>query len=290
MPKSLFVIPCYNEADRIDLAAFDAFAVANPEIHFLLVNDGSTDATSEILHQFAQRRPQQFAAVDLPQNQGKAEAVRIGILQAIEQGAEFIGFLDADLATPLQECCRLQDALIKNPHIQMAIGVRLPLAGHAIQRKPFRRFIGRGFAKVASTLLGMSITDTQCGAKLIRNSRLARFLFATPFLSRWIFDVEVFARLQIASDPAAARQAIYELPLEAWREIPGSKIKARHFLLAIGDLALIYREYFLSSRWKHRFQQQGAGERSVTDDVFPIATPTALQRPGHSRSDDQAAA
>ncbi|EAQ79916.1 dolichyl-phosphate beta-glucosyltransferase [Blastopirellula marina] len=291
MPKSLFVIPCYNEADRIDLAAFDAFAAANQEIHFLLVNDGSTDATSEILHQFAKRRPQQFAAVDLPRNQGKAEAVRIGMLQAIDQGAEFIGFLDADLATPLKECGRLQTALTENPHIQMAIGVRLPLAGHVIQRKPFRRLIGRGFARVASALLGMSITDTQCGAKLIRNSRLARFLFATPFLSRWIFDVEVFARLRIASDSTTARQAIYELPLESWREIPGSKLKPRHFLLAIGDLALIYREYFLSSRWKLRFQQPSEAEQPVADDLFaiPKTSPTS-QLTGPSRQEDQAAA
>ncbi|MCC9604876.1 glycosyltransferase family 2 protein [Blastopirellula sp. JC732] len=256
MPKSLFVIPCYNEADRIDLAAFAAFAAANPDIDFLFVNDGSRDGTSELLHQFADRQPERFAAIDLPQNQGKAEAVRIGMLQALEQDAEYVGFLDADLATPLAECRRLQDALTRRPEMQMAIGVRLPLAGHVIERKPIRRFIGSGFARVASTLLGISIADTQCGAKLIRNNDLARFLFATPFLSRWIFDVEVFARLRVAGDRQAARSSIYELPLESWREIPGSKLKARHFLLAIGDLALIYREYFLSSRWKDRVAQE----------------------------------
>lgn len=252
VPQSLFVIPCYNEADRIDLAAFDAFALANPEINFLFVNDGSSDATSELLHQFAGRRPDRFAAIDLPHNQGKAEAVRVGMLQALDQEAELIGFLDADLATPLSECRRLQEALTQHPEIQMAIGVRLPLAGHTIERKPIRRFIGRGFARVASTMLGIAIADTQCGAKLLRSNQLARFLFATPFLSRWIFDVEIFARLRVASDRLAVRDAIYELPLESWREIPGSKLRPRHFLLAIGDLAMIYREYFLSRRWKDR--------------------------------------
>lgn len=283
MPKSLFVIPCYNEADRIDLAAFAVFASANAEIDFLFVNDGSSDSTGVLLQQFAANRPERFAAIDLPQNQGKAEAVRVGMLQAIARGAEFVGFLDADLATPLEECRRLQDALARRPEIQMAIGVRLPLAGHAIRRKPFRRFIGRTFARVASLMLGISIADTQCGAKLIRNNRIAKFLFATPFLSRWIFDVEVFARFRVAAD-CAARQAIYELPLEEWREVPGSKLKPRHFLLAIGDLALIYREYFLSSRWKGRFAATSDGEHPA------IPAPKSGKRGAAQSHEDQVAA
>lgn len=284
MSRSLFVIPCYNEADRIDLAAFAAFSVANADIDFLFVNDGSTDATSEILHQFVAERPERFAAIDLPLNQGKAEAVRVGMLQAIAQGAELVGFLDADLATPLDECRRLQDALVRRPEIQMAIGVRLPLAGHAIRRKPIRRLIGRNFARVASLMLGISIADTQCGAKLFRNNRVAQFLFGTPFLSRWIFDVEVFARLRIAADRSAARQAIYELPLEEWREVAGSKLRPRHFLLAIADLAMIYREYFLSSRWKDRFTQSALPSHPA------IPAPKSGQRGTAKSTEDQVAA
>lgn len=91
MPKTTVVIPCYNEAIRLDTAAFAEFARKVEAIDFLFVNDGSTDSTSERLHQLHQADPEHFAVCDMHKNSGKAEAVRQGVLEAIRRGADYVG-------------------------------------------------------------------------------------------------------------------------------------------------------------------------------------------------------
>jgi glycosyltransferase involved in cell wall biosynthesis len=218
----------------------------------LFVNDGSRDATLEVLQSLTRENPQRFKLLDLPHNGGKAEAVRQGILKALDDQPDHVGFTDADLATPLEECLRLIDVLTNKRELAMALGVRLPLAGHNIQRRPIRRWIGRGFAKAASLVLGVAVADTQCGAKFFPANEFTRYLFSVRFSSKWLFDVEILARLLVAHGKRNARSRFYELPLDQWREVPGSKLKPRDFVRAVWELAAIYGEYFLLDRWKDR--------------------------------------
>src|SRR5215468_1379489 len=99
---AIVVIPCYNEATRLQGSTFKAFACATPAIRFLFVNDGSTDRTGWMLEGLHQDDPQRFAICHLAQNSGKAEAVRQGILRAFEAHPAYVGYWDADLATPLE--------------------------------------------------------------------------------------------------------------------------------------------------------------------------------------------
>ena len=68
-------------------------------------------------------------------------------------------------------------------------------------------------------------------------------LFAAPFVSRWIFDVEIIARLVQRIGRDAAARAIYELPLTEWHDVKGSKVRGGDFLRALGDLWKIHRAY-----------------------------------------------
>ncbi len=234
------VIPCYNEALRLDAAAFVRFVESNPTCRLLFVNDGSTDNTIDLLHDLCRHGHQRIDILDLPCNGGKAEAVRRGVLSALDGGAAYVGFLDADLATPLSVIPQFCDILNRRVPCQLVIGCRLPLLGHSIERRYYRQVLGKAFCWAASRVLGLTIHDTQCGAKLFRASAECRRAFATPFASRWIFDVELIARLLRLWREAKQlepRQAIFEYVLEEWREVRGSKLRSTDFLRAFFEIA-----------------------------------------------------
>ncbi len=238
------VVPCYNEAARLDAAAYLRFANASANLRFVMVDDGSTDATSSVLARLCEASPNRFEKVELACNSGKAEAVRQGMRRALAGRPALVGFWDADLATPLEEIPRFRDILTGREEVDIVAGSRIPLLGRSIERHPARAVLGRTFARVASAVLGLRLVDTQCGAKLFRATPEVAAVLAQPFLSRWIFDVELFARLAaVHGGPRALRESVYELPLECWREQPGSKLRPRHFALAVLDLFRIYWNY-----------------------------------------------
>lgn len=243
MHQTTLVVPCYNEEERLQVGVFQRFAAAHPSIRFVMVNDGSRDQTADILAALAVARPRQFEVLSLAVNSGKAEAVRQGMVHALAAGADAVGFIDADLAAPLDEVPRLIDVLQRRPDVSVVVGSRLALAGHTIRRRWIRRVLGRCFAAVAAGLIGLPLRDTQCGLKLFRGGAATLRLFAEPFRSRWIFDVEVLARLIAARGRAAATAEIYELPVEEWSEVAGSKLKSGDFVKAVGELLGIYATY-----------------------------------------------
>ena len=167
------------------------------------------------------------------------------MLQAMTlPGTTYTGFWDADLATPLTS---IPDLLAKlaRPEIQMVFGARVRLLGREIQRKAARHYLGRVFATVVSLLLRLPIYDTQCGAKLFRITPEFEQILAKPFLSRWIFDVEILARFisRHKGHRAYVHDAIYEFPLHEWTDVAGSKVGSLDFIKAFGELLTIYRSY-----------------------------------------------
>ena len=241
------VVPCYNESQRLAISKFHQFVVQHPEVRFLFVNDGSRDATLSILQQLRDANPAQFDVLDLPQNQGKAEAVRRGMLRAFESSSSYVGYWDADLATPLAEIPRFVDALEQHAERQICFGSRVRLLGRSIERKALRHYLGRLFATVASFVLDLAVYDTQCGAKLFRASERTRGLFATPFCVNWTFDVELIARLQSQTATATragdAHERIFELPLNDWHDVAGSKVRAGDFVKAFFEMLRVYHKY-----------------------------------------------
>lgn len=246
MPKTIVIVPCYNEAERLDTEAFLDFADSAANLRILFVDDGSTDDTAEVIGRLNDENNARFDYMSLPQNTGKAEAVRSGILSALEMSPDYVGFWDADLATPLEDIPRFAAVLDGKPHIQMVFGSRIPLLGHRIDRKPLRRILGRLFANVASTLLGVPLYDTQCGAKMFRVTSDLRKAVADPFLARWIFDVELLGRF-IANRRGAGRphlkEEIYEFALDSWVDVAGSRLKGGDFVKAISEMAQIWWRY-----------------------------------------------
>jgi glycosyltransferase involved in cell wall biosynthesis len=234
------VIPCYNEAERLDQAALRGFVDGRPGVALLLVNDGSTDGTEACLRALAAERPGRIDVLSLPANAGKAEAVRQGLRTALAGGAQTVGYFDADLSTPTGEMGRLLDVL-EARGAEVVMGARVALLGVDIHRQAARHYLGRVFASVASLVLKTRVYDTQCGAKLFKRSPALDAALETPFRSRWAFDVELLGRLLAGAPgvPATRPGAIIEVPLEVWRDVPGSKLKPAAMVGAAKDLTLI---------------------------------------------------
>jgi dolichyl-phosphate beta-glucosyltransferase len=240
---TLIVLPCYNEARRLPVAALTAFACTCPAVRFLFVDDGSTDSTGQVLTELHQVDPERFAICRLPENRGKAEAVRQGVVRAFAAHPDYIGYWDADLATPLETIPAFLHVLDTKPIIELVCGVRLRLLSRSIQRQAGRQWLGRLFTRAAALTLGLRIHDTQCGAKLFRATPAMQALFQAPFRTRWLLDVELLARMIQARRGTAllpADQVVYEYPVDAWQEVPGSKVRAWDFVTGAGGLARIY--------------------------------------------------
>ena len=242
MPTRLqLVIPCYNEASRLDTDTFVRFVTARNDVGLLFVDDGSTDTTSRVLADLAEKSGGRVNTLVLPRNRGKAHAVQRGMVAAIEKQPELIGYWDADLATPLDAVDEFVDLLDRRPDVDIVIGSRVKLLGRRIDRHAFRHYAGRIFATAASLALRLDVYDTQCGAKVFRLNSQIRRVFATPFVSEWVFDIEVLARYADVMGTERAASSIYELPLTTWTDVAGSKVKVRHAARALWDIARIWR-------------------------------------------------
>lgn len=241
--RTCIVIPCYNEAVRLRTEEFVAFGQTEAHVSLCLVNDGSTDDTRAVIGRILTQLPDQAFCLDLKTNSGKAEAVRQGMLYASRHiPADLLGFWDADLSTPLSELRHLTCGFNRRPTPMAVFGSRVKRLGTDIVRKSSRHYLSRFFATAASLVLGLPVYDSQCGAKLFRKEYVAT-LFNEPFLTTWLFDVEILARMNRAYGVERTSCGIYEAPLNAWRDVGGSKLRFTNFLKAPLDLLRIHRAY-----------------------------------------------
>lgn len=244
--KTCIIIPCFNEAARFKREQYLSFLEQVPDIDLCFVNDGSRDDTLQVLREIQAQQPARIKIVDYRDNQGKAEAVRRGFLHILEQGGYgALAFADADLATPLAEMRRLIRILESEPEVAIVMGSRIERMGGTIERKLYRHFTGRIFAAVISLLFRLNAYDTQCGAKVFRKD-IARTVFEEPFLSKWLFDVEILLRVRNMRDDYD--RIISEVPLDVWLEQGNSKIRFAHLLKMPSQLLKIYSKYRLRHR------------------------------------------
>ena len=235
------VIPCYNEASRLNTEAFTAFSAGHDDYIFCFVNDGSTDQTEDVLAALCQKRSDRFLYLNLSKNSGKGEAVRHGLIRMCENSDLLsIGYLDADLSTSLVEYDKLNTTLL-NSEYRAVFGSRIKRMGAYIDRSTGRHILGRFFATLIGNLTSLPFYDTQCGAKVFEPELLEDIL-EEPFISKWLFDVEIILRLKNKFGSEIAKD-ILEQPLMEWIEMGESKIKMLDSFRIPFDLVRLYRAY-----------------------------------------------
>lgn len=245
-PDLVLVVPCYNEAKRLNPQAFLDFLALRPSIRLLFVDDGSSDGTHDIQERVRASAPGQVSVLRLPVNQGKGEAVRLGMLEGFRAGAGLVGFWDADLATPLDAVDDFLTIAAVRPEIEVFLGSRVRLMGRDIRRQAGRHYLGRVFATAVSLSLELPVYDTQCGAKLFRVTGAMASIFDRPFGSPWIFDVEALARylaLPVGPGEAPREARIYEVAVRQWHHVPGSKLHWFDYIRSFFHLAAIHHQY-----------------------------------------------
>jgi glycosyltransferase involved in cell wall biosynthesis len=241
MQKTGVIIPCYEEASRLSSEVFLNYLSASPHVNFLFVNDGSKDNTLKILLKLKEKNPEQIDVLDLEKNCGKAEAVRQGMLKFFSKGTyDYIGFWDADLATPLTEINHLLQ-FCNNGQKRIVMASRMKRLGAAVERKTSRHIFGRVFSTFASIILKLPVYDTQCGAKLFHSTTAE--LFNQTFVTKWLFDMELLARFRNKFGVEAALNEVIEVPVNSWKEIGGSKLKLKHLLKVPFELMKIRNRY-----------------------------------------------
>ena len=241
MQKTCIIIPCYNESKRLDFNEFANILKQDSEIDFLFCNDGSTDNTFDLLKKFETLHPQRIYLFNMSQNSGKAEAVRCGILEACKkEDYKYVGFWDADLATPLTEIPLILKAAETGSKM-IAMGSRWKRMGATVERKTSRHLLGRVFSTFSSIILKLPVYDTQCGAKIFRKE--LSVLFEEKFITRWLFDIELLARYRNKFGVKNALSSILEVPLNIWEEKGGSKLKLIHMLKVPLELLSIFFKY-----------------------------------------------
>jgi dolichyl-phosphate beta-glucosyltransferase len=186
------VIAAYNEANVIRSTIHRVASHLNQKRSYeiVVVDDGSTDATREILKEMEQRLPALRVILN-GGNQGKGFAMKRGVLAA---RGEFILCTDADLAYPIEDVEEFLLAAQKG--VDAAIGSRVhPSSLYSMHARYFpyifqRHLIGRAFIMIVNLLFNLHISDTQCGFKLFRASA-ARDIFSRVRMSDFSYDVEV---------------------------------------------------------------------------------------------------
>ena len=237
---SAVVIPCFNEEKRINTGQYiDSLGDFSSKV--FLVDDGSKDKTFQVLKKLEKAAPDRFIAIKAPENLGKAEAVRLGMNTALDKNFKHVGFLDADLAVKFSEVPNFLNVFKNVPEANSVIGVRLPLAGHRIDRTAGKYLAQKVIAKMANVLFSPGVSDTQCGAKMFRADVL-KPATKEPFISRWLFDMELLKRISELPQ-SKGKNWLFELPVTSWSEIGGSKRKFSDYAKCLKDYFKILLRY-----------------------------------------------
>ena len=237
------VIPCYNEELRLLGDEFKAFINSNLGYHLCFVNDGSTDKTLEVLEKLRIGHEDHISIYDCEKNGGKAEAVRLGMLHLAKQNQfDYIGFLDADLSTDFEDFHDLVTT-ISNSNFKVVSGSRMARMGADITKESARAIISKIINFIIRKTIGMEFNDTQCGAKIMSKDVIEK-TFQTKFITKWLFDVEIFMRMKKIYGDEETKKLVCEQPLKRWIHADGSKLSFKDSLkivFQIGHIAIHYR-------------------------------------------------
>ncbi len=257
MPNFAMVVPCYNEEKRFPYQEFLIFAKAHPEVIICFVNDGSKDKTLSVLRALQTEHPENISVYSLEKNSGKSEAVRQGIIYAYKKfNTGYLGFLDADMATKPAEWLTMARYQEKNSQFGAVVGSRIQRLGANIERNDNRSLLSSIVKRFIRIILKASFQDTQCGAKIFQKD-LIPFLFHDKFLTPWLFDVEIFLRLQKKFGRSTLSKGVLEYPLMDWTEVGDSRLKLKDSIRIPIQLMHLYCRYNLGISFSYKPSKSG---------------------------------
>ncbi|KAJ1374233.1 hypothetical protein KIN20_036867 [Parelaphostrongylus tenuis] len=245
------VVPAMNEQERLPKMLDECFDYLHERekqdssfsFEVLVVDDGSTDSTSDIAIEYGRKHGGgKLKVLKLEQNRGKGGAIRQGVMHS---SGKLILFADADGATKFSDVEKLEKGLLRisgGPPMDesfpaVAVGSRAHMEAEAIAtRSFFRTILMHGFHVLVWLFSSRTVRDTQCGFKLFTRASAAQ-IFPVLHVERWAFDVELIYLCELWRIP------ILEVSV-TWHEVEGSKLVPFWSWLQMGrDLILIWFRY-----------------------------------------------
>ncbi len=270
--KTGIIIPCYNEEKRLNQEAFISFIHENEDYHLCFVNDGSKDKTLDVLYNMKDQAPDSISVIDVKKNSGKATAVRAGARFLYSQShISNIGFMDADLSTDFRDFKDLVKTLKQEDKL-MVFGSRNSGGSSKIERDFMRNVLSKFIKQFILLIIGMPIRDTQCGAKIF-SREIIPVVYQDAFLSKWLFDVEIFLRLKKHLGVSYVMSRITEQPLMRWVHVDDSKLGTKDAIVIPVKLAQIWMSYnVLNINTVQSYNYGGVFELNPTTTEFSIAS------------------
>ena len=218
------VIPCHNKEEQLLGYEFKRYAEQNAGYHLCFVNIGSTDNTLQVLYELQQGTEANISIYDCDKNIGIAEAVRKGVLYlAKDSQLDFIGYLDADLSTEFKDFDDLVKTL-ENSQLKIESEYRINGMAGYFTKVSVPKMISETINLTMQKILAMPFKGAQYGAKIMTRE-IAQTMFQKKFITKWLFDVEIFMRVRTHYGKNGTKRMISELPLKRWIHVDRSKMK-----------------------------------------------------------------
>lgn len=194
--KIVQVIPTYNESENLPALIPALFGLNLPDFHVLIVDDNSPDGTGQVAETLAQHYAGAMKVLHRSGKEGLGKAYIQGFSWALDEGADVIGMMDADLSHPPE---RLPALLAALEEADVAIGSRYTQGGSLDENWPFWRkalsWFGNAYAR---TILGLPIRDATGGYRLWRRSALEAIPFEASRSNGYVFIVELAYMAKLA--------------------------------------------------------------------------------------------
>ena len=189
--KTTFIVPTYNEAENIPKLV-KAVMELPVSINLLIVDDNSPDGSGDLAEQMKKEHPGRIQVMHRKGKLGLGSAYIQGFGQAIAEGADMIGQMDADFSHPIDKMPVLMETLTSNDSVNFVIGSRYVPGGKLDDNWPFWRKWLSGFGNFyARTILGLKIRDVTGGFRLWRKETLAAMPLERVKSNGYIFQVEM---------------------------------------------------------------------------------------------------
>jgi dolichyl-phosphate beta-glucosyltransferase len=230
------IIPCYNEESRLTAQNIEQI-LKQEKVTIYFANDGSTDKTQQIIDDICKNNKNCYSLNYLT-NEGKSKTIFKSVNKLLlEDKFDYIGYFDADFSTPAKQLDVIVDYINSNKP-EFIFASRIKKLNATILRKTHRHYIGRIILTIINLRFNLSIYDTQCGCKIF-STKIIKESFNIPFITSWLFDIEIFIRLK---NKKLLNQGV-EFPIDEWKDIDGSKLKTSHFFKIFKEIINLYNNY-----------------------------------------------
>ncbi|MFI9535337.1 polyprenol monophosphomannose synthase [Nocardia fusca] len=185
------VVPTYNERDNLPVAVERLTALPVPGLHVLVVDDNSPDGTGEVAEKLAADLPDVVSVLHRTEKDGLGRAYIAGITRALEEGAEVVIQMDADLSHPA-EVIPAMLAELDRPGIGVVLGSRyVPGGSTAAEWKWYRKALSAWANFYVNAILRLGIKDATAGFKAWEADTLRAIEVGTIRSNGYSFQVEM---------------------------------------------------------------------------------------------------